>query len=680
MNEDPQPNRLINEKSPYLLQHAYNPVDWQPWDEAAFAQAEAEDKPIFLSIGYSTCHWCHVMAHESFEDREVARLMNRAFVCLKVDREERPDIDNVYMEVCQAMTGSGGWPLTIIMTPDRRPFYAATYIPRAARHGQMGMLDLIPVIEDYWRNRRDEVLDTAGQVVTALQSRGKPAKNASIASEDLLRQGYEELRLRYDANRGGFGRAPKFPTPHNLSFLLRYWKRTGEPQALGMVEKTLQAMHRGGIWDQLGFGLHRYSTDARWLVPHFEKMLYDQALLAMACLETYQATKDDQYAQMAREIFTYLLRDLTSPEGGFYSAEDADSEGVEGKFYVWTEAELREALPADLAAVAIATYGVAPEGNFHDEASGEKSGTNILHLTTDVPPETREQLERAQGLLLAARQKRVRPGLDDKILTDWNGLMIAALARGAQVLDEAIYHDAAAKAAEFILERMVSEQGRLLHRYRAGEAAIPAYLDDFAFLCWALIELYQSDFDPRWLREALRLNDYVLEHFWDDDGGGLFFSAEDNEKLMVRPKEVYDGAVPSGNSVAMLNLLRLARLTGRGELEDRAAQLGAAFGADLVRAPSMHSQMLCGMDYALGPSAEVVLAGDGETLQEMVEALRAKFQPNVVVLRAAEAIADLAPFAASHTALDGKATAYVCRRQACAPPVTDAKEMIGLLE
>ncbi|MHB8995280.1 MAG: thioredoxin domain-containing protein [Armatimonadota bacterium] len=681
MNDNQRPNRLINEKSPYLLQHAYNPVDWQPWDDAAFAQAEAEDKPIFLSIGYSTCHWCHVMEHESFEDPEVARLMNRAFVCIKVDREERPDIDNVYMAVCQAMTGSGGWPLTIIMTPDKRPFYAATYIPREARFGQMGMLEFIPRIEEFWRDRRADVLDTAGQVVAAMQSQERSgAGDASVLSEDLLDEAYGELKQRYDENRGGFGRAPKFPTPHNLSFLLRYWKRTGEASALQMVEKTLQAMHRGGIWDQLGFGLHRYSTDAKWLVPHFEKMLYDQALLALACLETYQATADERYAQMAREIFTYVLRDMTIPEGGFYSAEDADSEGVEGKFYEWTEVELREALPAQLADLVVSAYGVKPEGNFHDEATGEATIANILHLSGEVSPEAREQLEQARSLLLTAREKRVRPGLDDKILTDWNGLMIAALARGAQVLAEPAYHDAAARAAIFILKEMVNEHGRLLHRYRAGEAAILAYVDDFAFLCWALIELYETDFSPRWLREALRLSEYMLKHFWDDESGGLYFSAEDNEQLMVRPKEVYDGAVLSGNSVAMLNLLRLARLTGRSELEDRAAELGAVFAADLRRAPSMHAQMLCAVDYALGPAAEVVLAGDGEGLQQMLKALRSEFLPNTVVLQVAEGLADLAPFAASHAAKDGGATAYVCRQQACAPPTAEVAEMMRLLK
>ncbi|MEI6501705.1 MAG: thioredoxin domain-containing protein, partial [Armatimonadota bacterium] len=631
MDDERRANRLLGEKSPYLLQHAYNPVDWQPWGEAAFAEAMAEDKPIFLSIGYSTCHWCHVMAHKSFEDPEVARLMNRAFVCIKVDREERPDVDNVYMAVCQAMTGSGGWPLTIFMTPDKRPFHAATYIPRDARFGQIGMLELIPRVQEFWRDRRAEVLESAAQVVEVMQSRQRqqrPAAPAVGTHEALLSQAYEELSHRYDAQRGGFGRAPKFPTPHNLTFLLRHWKRTGEAQALAMVEKTLQAMRQGGVWDQVGMGLHRYSTDPRWLVPHFEKMLYDQALLALACLEAHQATGDEQYARTAREVFTYVLRDLTSPEGGFYSAEDADSDGVEGKFYVWTEEQLREVLPLELAEVVIHTYGVTRGGNFHDEVSGEATGANILHLSEPVPEELRARLAAAGELLLPARGQRVRPGLDDKVLTDWNGLMIAALARGAQVLDEPQYLTAAARAADFLLAKLTTPQGRLLHRYREGEAAIPAYLDDFAFLTWGLIELYEADFDPRWLREALRLNDYMLEHFWDGANGGLFFSAEDHEQLMVRPKEVYDGAVPSGNSVAMLNLLRLSRLTGRSQLEAQAEQLANAFTDQLAQAPSMRTQMLCAVDYALGPAAEVVLVGEG--VEPMLRALRSSFQPNTV--------------------------------------------------
>jgi len=676
MDDERRANRLLGEKSPYLLQHAYNPVDWQPWGEAAFAEAMAEDKPIFLSIGYSTCHWCHVMAHKSFEDPEVARLMNRAFVCIKVDREERPDVDNVYMAVCQAMTGSGGWPLTIFMTPDKRPFHAATYIPRDARFGQIGMLELIPRVQEFWRDRRAEVLESAAQVVEVMQSRQRqqrPAAPAVGTHEALLSQAYEELSHRYDAQRGGFGRAPKFPTPHNLTFLLRHWKRTGEAQALAMVEKTLQAMRQGGVWDQVGMGLHRYSTDPRWLVPHFEKMLYDQALLALACLEAHQATGDEQYARTAREVFTYVLRDLTSPEGGFYSAEDADSDGVEGKFYVWTEEQLREVLPLELAEVVIHTYGVTRGGNFHDEVSGEATGANILHLSEPVPEELRARLAAAGELLLPARGQRVRPGLDDKVLTDWNGLMIAALARGAQVLDEPQYLTAAARAADFLLAKLTTPQGRLLHRYREGEAAIPAYLDDFAFLTWGLIELYEADFDPRWLREALRLNDYMLEHFWDGANGGLFFSAEDHEQLMVRPKEVYDGAVPSGNSVAMLNLLRLSRLTGRSQLEAQAEQLANAFTDQLAQAPSMRTQMLCAVDYALGPAAEVVLVGEG--VEPMLRALRSSFQPNTVALARVEG----SEFDAGHEPLDGQATAYVCRGQSCAPPTTDVDEMMRLL-
>lgn len=686
MSEPHRPNRLIHEKSPYLLQHAYNPVDWHPWGDEAFALAREADKPIFLSIGYSTCHWCHVMERESFEDPEVARLLNGAFICIKVDREERPDIDNVYMSVCQAMTGSGGWPLTIIMTPEQKPFYAGTYLPRDGRHGVIGMLDLIPQIDNYWRTRRAEVLEIGERVVQALREQEsatglEPERRPNLDPEQLLRRAFEELHHRYDANRGGFGRAPKFAMPHNLMFLLRHWRRSGDPQALEMVEKTLRAMHQGGVWDQIGFGLHRYSTDSHWLVPHFEKMLYDQALLALACLEAHQATGDKYYAQMSREVFAYVLRDMTSQESagssahGFYSAEDADSEGVEGKFYVWTERELRETLPPELAAFIIATYQVTPEGNFTEGPSGG----NILHLTHEPDAAAQGKLAQAREVLLTARGKRVRPGRDDKVLADWNGLMIAALARGGAVLNEPAYVEAAAQAADFILTRMVSPEGRLLHRYREGEAAIPAYLDDFAFLTWGLIELYEADFQPRWLREALRLQEYALEHFWDGNAGGFFFSAEDNEQLLVRSKEVYDGAVPSGNSVALLNLLRLARLTGRHELDQRAHDLLTACTAQLAAGPSSHCLTLCGVDYSVGPAAEVVLAGERQALQPMLQALRAQFRPNMVVLVRDDETDQVAPFAAMHTALDGQPTAYVCHQQRCAPPTTDVAEMMALL-
>ncbi len=562
-----RPNRLIKEKSPYLLQHAYNPVDWHGWNEEAFERARAENKPIFLSIGYSTCHWCHVMEKESFEDAEVAELMNEAFVSIKVDREERPDIDHVYMTVCQMMTGSGGWPLTIIMTPDKKPFFAATYIPKESRYGRAGMMELIPRIRDVWADRHKDVLDSAENMTTALQSIEKES-SGELLDAGVLDKAYEELSQRFDKTYGGFSGAPKFPTPHNFFFMLRHWRRTDQPDALKMVEKTLQEIRWGGIFDQIGFGFHRYSTDREWLVPHFEKMLYDQAMLALAYLETYQATGNTFYSETAKEIFTYVLRDLRSPEGGFYSAEDADSEGVEGKFYVWTEQELREILPADEADLMVRAFHVEKTGNFREEASGKSLGANILYMgkpLSDIASDLKLPAERlkkkidsARSKLFEVRERRVHPHKDDKILTDWNGLMIAALARGAQVLGDKTYSDAAEQALEFILKKMRQPDGRIRHRFRDGEAGIGAILDDYAFLVWGLMETYEATFDARCLETALELNTDMIRHFWDQKGGGLYFTADDAENLIVRKKEVYDGALPSGNAVAMLNLLRRA--------------------------------------------------------------------------------------------------------------------------
>jgi uncharacterized protein YyaL (SSP411 family) len=435
MKSDQKPNRLIREKSPYLIQHAHNPVDWYPWSDEAFERARAENKPIFLSVGYSTCHWCHVMAHESFEDREVAGLMNEAFVCIKVDREERPDVDGIYMSVCQIMTGSGGWPLTILMTHERKPFFAGTYIPKENRHGRIGMIELIQGVERVWKTRPVDVLSSAEQVTTALQQVSKESSAGDPPGNTACRTAYETLAGQFDKSNGGFGGAPKFPSPHHFLFLLRYWKRTGEPMALEMVEKSLSSMRRGGVYDQLGYGFHRYSTDARWRLPHFEKMLYDQAMLSMAFLEAFQATGKTLYAETAGEIFTYVLRDLKAPGGGFFCAEDADSEGEEGKFYQWTESEIREALNPTEAALVIGTFGIEKDGNFLDESTRERTGRNVLFLARSPEDATRTTLEGAREKLFRARGRRVRPGRDDKILTDWNGLMIAAMAKGAQVLD-----------------------------------------------------------------------------------------------------------------------------------------------------------------------------------------------------------------------------------------------------
>jgi len=685
-------NRLIHEKSPYLLQHATNPVDWYPWGDEAFDRAKADDKPVFLSVGYSTCHWCHVMERESFEDPEVAALMNENFVSVKVDREERPDLDHIYMTVCQMVTGSGGWPLSIFMTPDKKPFFAATYIPKTARFGRAGMMELIPRIRETWQTRRNDIRQSTDRILNALQV-AEAVSPGKDMDEAVFRKAFQELFGRFDSRYGGFNQAPKFPTPHNLYFLLRYWKRFDDAHALMMVEKTLQAMRMGGIYDHLGYGFHRYSTDGQWLVPHFEKMLYDQALLSMAYLEAFQATGKAEYAGTARQVFNYVLRDMTSPEGVFYSAEDADSEGVEGKFYVWTEPEIREVLGPGEAAMVARAFNTAEAGNFNDEASGRRTGANILHhnkpmgeLAAELDMDEGDfgkRLAAARAKLFEVREKRVHPHKDDKALTDWNGLMIAALARGAGVLKDETLADAAGTAADFFLKRMRTGEGRLLHRYCGGEAAIAALLDDYAFLVWGLIELYGATFEARWLEAALELNGQMLGHFRDPESGGLFFSPDDGEALIVRKKEIYDGALPSGNAVAVMNLLKLARITGNPEFESEAAAIGRAFSGRIGQMPSAYTQWLTSADFALGPSYEVVIVGEGGAADtwRMMAALQTGFIPNhVAVFRpsdeAAPEIDRLAEFVRDHRSMDGRATAYVCRDNACQTPVTDVEAML----
>jgi uncharacterized protein YyaL (SSP411 family) len=688
-------NRLAGEKSPYLLQHADNPVHWFPWGSEAFEEARRRDKPVFISIGYSTCHWCHVMAHESFEDPEVARYLNETFVCIKVDREERPDIDAVYMAVCQMMTGSGGWPLTIITTPDKKPFFAATYLPPRTRMGRIGVVELAGEIRELWSARREELEQSAEQMTRHL-ARFAEQPGGALLDASVLDEAFEVLEARFDPRRGGFGTAPKFPSAHNLTFLLRYGHRTGRDSAVEMVETTLRAMRRGGIWDHVGFGWHRYSTDAEWLVPHFEKMLYDQAMIVLALTETWQASGAELYERTVRETVTYVLRDLRDGAGGFYSAEDADSEGVEGKFYVWTEEEIREAVGDESeAGLAIRAFGVRPRGNFHDEASGQATRTNILHLPR--PEETlareleidlaelRRRHEAIRRKLFEWREQRVRPHRDDKVLTDWNGLMIAALARAARVFDEPQWERAAAKAADFVLECMRRPDGRLLHRWREGEAGIDAHLDDYAFLVWGLIELYQTSFDPRRLRQAVELTDLMTRDFADEEDGGFYFTADDAEKLLVRRKEIYDGAVPSGNSVAFVDLLMLARLTGRTDYEERAAALERAFSPQVEAAPFGYCHFLTAADYRLGPASEVVIAAESEkAARALLGPLRRAFVPRkVVLLRTTggqgDALAEIAPFTKTMRPLDGRTAAYVCTNFACAEPTAEVDRMLELL-
>jgi len=680
---------LKSEKSPYLLQHAQNPVDWYPWGDEAFDKARQEDKPIFLSIGYSTCHWCHVMERESFEDEEIAKLLNETFINIKVDREERPDIDAVYMKVCQFMTRSGGWPLTIMMTPDKEAFFAATYVPKKRKYNMLGLAEMIPEVQELWRDKREEVLTAASEVTQAL--RRKPSNKEEDIGEDILHRAYQSLSLSYDKTYGGFEKTPKFPSPHNFSFLLRYWKRTGDKNALRMVEHTISEMRRGGIYDQIGLGFHRYSTDEKWIVPHFEKMLYDQAMMALAALELFQATGEKVYETIVREIFSYVSQELTDERGGFYCAQDADSEGEEGKFYLWTEKDIREVLSEKEADLFLSLYR-------HDDDSSVPgmqdipAGHFIPHLKTSNAggPELLELLPRMESIrkrLYAARKKRIHPHKDDKILTDWNGLMIAAFARGANVLDDPAYKQIAVKAFEFIMEFLQDGESRLLHRYRDGQASVAGNIDDYAFVIWALLELYETTFDARYIVKALEYQACLYAFFRDERDGGYFFTPVDAERLLTRPKELYDGAIPSGNSVAFLSALKLSRITGDADLDEKAHEVYRAFCAHVEAMPTAFTQFLCGLDFAIGPASEVIITGlDGRSdTKALLHALREYFVPNKVVVfrpddRDDHDIETLMPYAASHSAINGQATAYVCRNFTCALPTNDPKKMMELLD
>jgi uncharacterized protein YyaL (SSP411 family) len=685
-------NRLADEQSPYLRQHKDNPVDWYPWGEAAFTKAREEDTPIFLSIGYSTCHWCHVMERESFEDEAVAQVLNDGFVPIKVDREERPDVDSIYMDVCQMMRGQGGWPLTVLLTPERKPFFAATYLPKEGRFQQTGLMDLLPRVRTLWQNDRDKLLEDAEEVTDLLRRSTEEEGGGDAPGPELLSDAARQLSRQFDRTHGGFGSAPKFPAPHNLLFLLRHWHRTGEERALDMVTETLDQMRLGGLFDQVGYGFHRYSTDQQWTLPHFEKMLYDQAMHVLAYTEAYQATGEDRYETTAREVIAYVLRDLQAPAGGFYSAEDADSENEEGEmeegaFYVWSTDAVRDLLDADLAELVIDVYNLSPEGNYQEESTGRRTGKNVLHLDRSLAEEAdrremdedvlRERLGTARAALLEARSDRPRPGLDDKVLTDWNGLMVAALATAARAFGEPEYEAAARQTAQFLQEEMHDAEGRLLHRYRDGDAGIRATLDDYAFLTWGLLELYETTFEPQWLQAACDHMDACLDRFWDAERGGFYMTPDDGEALIVRPKDANDGAMPSGNSVQLTNLLRLARFTGRTEFEDTAAALSRWAGPSARSRPTGFTALLMGLNWALGTPREIVVAGEWEAddTQALLTVVRETYSPTTVTLHRPPgddpAITDLAPFTAAQTPRDGQAAAYVCRDFQCEAPTTD---------
>jgi uncharacterized protein YyaL (SSP411 family) len=685
--DDRPTNRLRGETSPYLLQHAHNPVAWYPWGPEALGRAKAEDKPIFLSIGYSACHWCHVMERESFEDPEIAAVMNREFINIKVDREERPDLDQIYMTAVQAMTGHGGWPMSVFLTPDLEPFFGGTYYPPTDSRGLPGFRRVLEAVANAWRHRRGEITASAGELMNQLRAMGKVPASEGALNAKLLDQAAHRLAQHFDHGHGGFGQAPKFPHPMDLKVLLRQHARTGDEQALHMVRLTLDKMARGGIYDHLGGGFARYATDQRWLVPHFEKMLYDNALLAQAYLEAYQLTRDPEFARVARETMDYVLGRMTSPAGGFYAAEDADSEGEEGKYYVWTLDEIRSVLGPKRAEAFAYVYDVSERGNWQ--------GRNILNLPKTIAQaakllgrdeaELRAELAEDRAKLLEVRNRRVPPGKDTKVLTSWNGLMLAALAEGALILEEPRYADAARRAAAFLLEHVRTSDGRLLHSSTDGRARFNGYLDDYANLTDGLTRLFEVTGEPRWIGAAVELAEVMLEEFADPSGLGFFYTGKRHEALITRQKDFYDNATPAGNAMAATALLRLGALTGREPLA--AAGRGAlrAAGTLLEQMPLAAGQSLVALDFDLAsPQEFAVIAGaDPAEFRAVLAAIYARFLPHKVVAPAmpetAPMLSGLLPLLADRPAREGHTTTYICEHFVCQQPVVGVEGIAAAL-
>jgi uncharacterized protein YyaL (SSP411 family) len=667
------PNRLAQETSPYLLQHAKNPVDWFPWGQEAIGRARREDKPIFLSIGYSACHWCHVMEHESFESESIARRLNEGFVCIKVDREERPDLDQIYMTAVQAMTGRGGWPMSVFLTPELKPFYGGTYWPPTGRMGMPGFDQVMEAVLDAWQNRRDQVDRQAGELTADIDRAGRMALPPGELSEKPLQAAEAALERIFDHQHGGFGGAPKFPHPMDLRLLLRRWRRNRREPLMNMVTLTLDRMAAGGIYDQLGGGFHRYSVDDRWLVPHFEKMLYDNALLSVAYVEAFQATGQAEYERIARETFDYVLRDMTSAEGGFYSTLDADSEGEEGKFYVWTPAEVEAVLGPERAKTFCRVYDVSDEGNFegHSILNLPKTLEQSARILNREPGELAAELAGSRARLLEVRKGRVWPGLDDKVLVSWNGLMIDSLALASGVFNEPRYLQAARAAADFILGKMRRADGRLLHAWRSGQAKFDAYLDDYACLANALVTLYEASFEERWVNAAVELADTMLTAFDDQESGGFFYTAADHEQLISRQKDVQDSSVPSGNSMAATVLLRLGKLCGRTDYLTAAERTLKAFVALLEKHPGAAGQLLIALDFHLGPTPELIIVGPPAQTANVVREIRRRYLPNRIIAgRPGDGHSTALDGAfEGKTPVDGQPTLYVCENFACREPV-----------
>ncbi len=678
-------NRLIHETSPYLLQHAGNPVDWYPWGPEALERSRRENKPIFLSVGYSACHWCHVMERESFEDDGIAALMNEWFVNIKVDREERPDVDDIYMKAVHALTGAGGWPMSVFLTPELEPFFGGTYFPPDGRYGRPGFKDVLRALHESWQSSPEKLLEQGARLTKMIMDEAT-ASTVGDLDPDVLDRAFVELHKNFDRTWGGFGHSPKFPHAIDLRLCLRTWKRTGDPTALEIVTTTLDRMSEGGIYDQLGGGFHRYSTDEMWLVPHFEKMLYDNALLVPAYLEASLVTGRDRYVRIARECCDWMLTEMRTPEGGFASAQDADTEGEEGRFFTWTPGELDEALGNELGRWTAEWFGVTPEGNFEDGRSALWRHDEAADVAARLSIDTSELIEAMRGAreeLLRVRGERVRPSTDDKILVSWNGLAISALAQAYQVLGTARYLDAARTAASYVLEEMRQEDGRLFSTARGGTAHVNAYLADYAYLIAGLIDLYESDFDERWVRAAIELESVLEERFFDREKGGYFTTGTDHESLIARLKEPQDGALPSGNGVQVSNLIRLAELTGESRLASLAEACIRSVGGLVNRYASAFTQYLLSVDHLAVGGREIVIAGepDDPGVRTMLERVRKTYLPQrVVALAHGGADPDLLPLIENRGAGASGPQAFVCRNYTCELPVGTPEALAEQLE